>query len=412
MMTATLRRGACPSLSAPMETGDGLLVRLNPRHGSLAPGQLAGIAEAARRHGNGLVEITARGSLQIRGLGEASAGSFAGDIAALGIAAGEGPEIRTGPLAGRDASETCDPRPLAEALRDAIAGRGLAGCLAPKVSVVVDGGGALGLSGIAADVRLQAVVTEKAPRWLVCVGGSASTASVLGQGDAEVAGEAAADLLGALAERGPTARGRDLGAETTARLSRRLDPVARPAGVASMVPVGTFRLHDGRLARGFALAFGQIEAEELAIFSRAMNDAFELRLAPGRGLLALGLSEKDGDRLSDVAAGHGLVVRPDDPRLRIVTCAGAPACASAHLPTKAIARAVADEHAGLLARLPVLHVSGCAKQCAKPSGPSLTVVGTRTGAETESGGTHTDDEICRTLLRLAGSGTLQRRRSG
>ena len=35
-----LRRGACPSLSAPMVTGDGLLVRLIPRDGALQPEQL------------------------------------------------------------------------------------------------------------------------------------------------------------------------------------------------------------------------------------------------------------------------------------------------------------------------------------------------------------------------------------
>ena len=29
-MNAPLRRGACPALAAPMQTGDGLLVRLNP----------------------------------------------------------------------------------------------------------------------------------------------------------------------------------------------------------------------------------------------------------------------------------------------------------------------------------------------------------------------------------------------
>ena len=29
-MNAPLPRGACPTLAAPMQTGDGLLVRLNP----------------------------------------------------------------------------------------------------------------------------------------------------------------------------------------------------------------------------------------------------------------------------------------------------------------------------------------------------------------------------------------------
>jgi len=37
---ATMRRGACPALSAPMQTGDGLLVRLNLAEGGMTPGEL------------------------------------------------------------------------------------------------------------------------------------------------------------------------------------------------------------------------------------------------------------------------------------------------------------------------------------------------------------------------------------
>ena len=49
------RRGACPALSAPMKTGDGLLVRLNPVAGGLSPAQLIGLCEAAEAYGNGVV---------------------------------------------------------------------------------------------------------------------------------------------------------------------------------------------------------------------------------------------------------------------------------------------------------------------------------------------------------------------
>lgn len=72
-MNAVARRGACPALSAPMSTGDGLLVRLNPTASGLSPKTLMGLCESALRHGNGIVEITARGSFQIRGLTPTSA---------------------------------------------------------------------------------------------------------------------------------------------------------------------------------------------------------------------------------------------------------------------------------------------------------------------------------------------------
>jgi precorrin-3B synthase len=88
-MTATAvprRRGACPGLSTPMQTGDGLLVRLLPT-GTIPLAAFAALCGEARMHGNGVIEITSRGSIQVRGLSGASAPQFADTIAALDIAA-------------------------------------------------------------------------------------------------------------------------------------------------------------------------------------------------------------------------------------------------------------------------------------------------------------------------------------
>ena len=63
-----LRRGWCPSTLRPMETGDGWLVRLHPPGTRLSPAQLRRIATLAAEHGNGLIEISARANLQIRGV--------------------------------------------------------------------------------------------------------------------------------------------------------------------------------------------------------------------------------------------------------------------------------------------------------------------------------------------------------
>jgi precorrin-3B synthase len=51
-----------------METGDGWLVRLHPPGAVLTPAQLIRIAGLAAQHGNGLIEISARANLQIRGV--------------------------------------------------------------------------------------------------------------------------------------------------------------------------------------------------------------------------------------------------------------------------------------------------------------------------------------------------------
>ena len=107
---AALRRGACPTLAAPMPTGDGWLARLALADG-LTPAQLAGLAAAAARLGNGLVEVTARGSLQVRGLTPASAAELAAALDELGIAVADGLPVVTGPLAGLDPAR--DRRPAA-----------------------------------------------------------------------------------------------------------------------------------------------------------------------------------------------------------------------------------------------------------------------------------------------------------
>ena len=131
------RRGACPGLSAPMPTGDGLLVRLAPV-GTISPSAFAALCAAARTHGNGIIEITSRGSVQVRGLNAASAPRFAARVAALGVAAEDGIPILCNPLAGLDDTELFDITPLAADLRGALAQKSMAGKLSAKISVALD----------------------------------------------------------------------------------------------------------------------------------------------------------------------------------------------------------------------------------------------------------------------------------
>ena len=88
-VSAAMRRGACPTLAAPMLTGDGWLVRLAPAAG-LTAAQAAGLAAAAGRLGNGRIEVTGRGSVQVRGLTPETAGELGRVVEALGIAVRDG----------------------------------------------------------------------------------------------------------------------------------------------------------------------------------------------------------------------------------------------------------------------------------------------------------------------------------
>lgn len=246
----TMRRGACPTLSAPMKTGDGLLARIAPAHGALTPQKLAGIAKAAGRHGNGILEVTARGKLQIRGLTAESAPLFATEINALDLGPVEGFAVETGSLA---------PLPrLAQRIDAHVAAHGLGPCLAPKVSVTVDCGGALHLDAISADIKL---IMADDGQWLIGVGGNGATAHWLGSGDEQAVGAVALTVLDLLAQTG--GRARDFTQAQKDALRMGLDPSAEYPARADSAPVGRFALEGGESALGIALPFSQISAEAL-----------------------------------------------------------------------------------------------------------------------------------------------------
>ena len=83
-MSAFVVKGWCPSALRPMLSGDGLVVRLRPRGGRLSSAQAAGIAELSARHGNGLIDLTGRANLQIRGVREESHEPLSRDSIASG----------------------------------------------------------------------------------------------------------------------------------------------------------------------------------------------------------------------------------------------------------------------------------------------------------------------------------------
>ncbi len=384
----SLHRGACPGLSAPMPTGDGLLVRLLPT-GTISLDAFRTLCAAAQEHGNGVIEITARGSIQIRGLTAASAIRFAAIVAESGIAAADGPPVLSSPLAGLDADETLDASTLAGALRQALAKTSLPPRLAPKLSVVVDGGGALNLDHLSADVRLSAESGDGEPAIRIGVAGNRTSALTLGTVALDRAIEVALLLLDVICRSGHGARARDIvaadgGAEFRTTIADFLMPGRTPAAHAARKsddPVGDHALRDGIFARGFGLAFGHADATALADLAAAAASAGAtgVRAAPGRALLIIGLTREAAATLAAAAEAKGFVVRADDPRRFVFACAGAPICSSAHIAARTLAPRLTETLAPRLGAKFDLHISGCAKGCAHPQAAALTIVGTDEG---------------------------------
>ncbi|HEY9216055.1 MAG TPA: precorrin-3B synthase, partial [Ancylobacter sp.] len=332
----------------------------------MTPRQLAGLAGLARDLGNGVVEVTARGKLQIRGLTSSSAPRLAEGVDALGIEVRQGFPVEISALAGLDPQALCDPRALADAISHGAAR--LMGRLAPKVSVVVDGGGALHLGALAADIAVTA-------------GGSITLA---GAPFARVAeGEAAATviaLLEILAARGNAARMSELVSEQgveTLRAVLGLQSFDNASECPPAEPLGVHPLSDGTVALGIGLTFGQSEAGALETLARIAEalDVAHVEPAAGRALLLVGLAPASAAELRVEASTLGFITDPADPRRLVSACPGAPSCGSGRMETRVLAAEIAT-----LAKGRSVHVSGCAKGCAHPGPAALTIVGLDEGA--------------------------------
>ena len=175
-----MKRGWCPGLHAPMESGDGLLVRVKPPGCRLGVGEARALAAAAGRWGNGALELTQRGNVQARGFSAAGAERFAEAMVAAGL--GFTPEVEVRrmvmgpPLLGVDPGVAAGAEAVVEALERAFAGDARLGGLPGKFAVQVDAGGVLGGRAAAASL----VVWTDGAAWGVRAGSRGDARGVAG----------------------------------------------------------------------------------------------------------------------------------------------------------------------------------------------------------------------------------------
>jgi precorrin-3B synthase len=381
-------KGWCPGALTPMQSGDGLIVRVRPRCGMLTPDELAALAEAAQRFGNGHIDLTRRANLQIRGVSEETLPGLHGVIARLGLLdpTPEGEAVRNlmiSPLAGIDPAEVLDIRGIARELALMLTSEQAFWALPSKFGFIIDGSGTLTLADERADIRLVAIRVGANPAVAIGIDtqiGIDWLGSVVPVAAATTAMETARAFLDATPS-GARQRMRDLSAEGLASMRSsmrsRLNPLTlEPKKGPSHRRVGLLDLGSGRFAVGVAAPFGRIETGQLEKLAGALA-AFgvkEIRLSPWRILYAEVPHASAGQAILDAAVGYGLIVDPNDPLLRVEACAGAPACRSTRLDTRGHARRLA----ALLPRFGfagTIHVSGCAKGCAKSAAADLVLVG-------------------------------------
>jgi precorrin-3B synthase len=371
-----------------MRTGDGLIVRVRPWCGTLTATELCVLADIAEQYGNSLIDLTRRANIQIRGLRDDGLPAVwarlrENNLIDPDIASESLRNIVASPLAGIDPIETVNIQRIASDLGCELSRQVQDLSLPGKFGFSVDGGGLLSLEGTRADIRLQAVASSAGARmaigverprsikWLclVPVEEACAVAIQIARAFIAVRGNDDSIRMRALTDEQIEAL-----ADAVATQSERLPPIARrPEN--EVKPLGII-LHDQKpIAFGVAMPFGRIEAPALRMLGqRAMHLGItEFRLSPWRSFYMPVTSRKVAQTLADMAAELGFITSSSDPLLAIDACPGAPACRSAHLDTRAVAFQLASQirKNGFAS----VHVSGCAKGCARSEVADVVIVG-------------------------------------
>jgi precorrin-3B synthase len=331
-----------------MQSGDGWLVRIRPPGGRLTAKQASGIAQASLAYGNGVIDLSSRANVQLRGIRDGTQGALVDDLRAQGLV-----DESVAAEAARNIVVTPFKEACAQGTASLLAQKlAHAPTLPGKFGFAVDIGPAPVLAAVPADIRLERDAAgglivrpdghqfgKLATPYTVVTEALALAAWFLQSG-------------GAPDGRGRMATHLAQGAVLPAGFDR--------APAAALAPPLPGRLEQGWLV-GFG--FGQMRAETLAALVATQR---AVRVTPWRMLIVEGLAV-----LPDLP---GLITDPGDPLLRVTACTGAPGCPQAHGPTRDLARALAPQvgrgH---------LHVSGCTKGCAHPQAAPVTLVATPQG---------------------------------
>jgi precorrin-3B synthase len=382
------RKGWCPGALKPMETGDGLLARVRPPRGRLSLDQAAALADAAMACGNGAIGLSARANLHLRGLSDSTLPDLHARLKDAELIDAD-PEVErlrnivASPLEDIDPEALLDLGPSVAALEKRLTEDKDLRQLPAKFSFVLDAQGRLPLGDVDADVRFEASCNGAIAVYLAGEDALAARCAPAEAGDVAAqlglaffalagAGESAPRRMRALVER--------TGASVVFAKARcETKPGARSRRRASLRDILGAREFGEGVVVGAAAPFGEIEAVRFkALIEDARTlGASGLRLTPWRAFLVVGLEPHSAESLVHSATELGFIVDAGDPRLRIAACPGAPACMHGY-------RSVRDDATRWAALLPkedgvVLHVSGCAKGCAKPTATAVTFTATATG---------------------------------
>ncbi|MGW2115456.1 precorrin-3B synthase [Streptomyces zhihengii] len=413
------RGDACPGALRLHTADDGALARVRVPAGLLDARQAYALADAAERLGDGALDITSRGNLQLRGLDPVCAGELAELLDAADLLPAPAHErirnVVASPLSGLDGRGHLDVRPLVRELDTLLCAGARATALSGRFLFALDDGRG-DMAELAADVMLLAEAGDGAPGAPVTGGAGAPGGPgapgrprvrvVAGEARVRVRPEDAARMLLLAAEAFLDAadasgarpwRVRELPPEhalSTRDLLRRAaaadlpaepapEPPAAPEGTGPAEPPAPEPPAPGAHARDGAdaavcagVVLGRMSAAQVRSLARVAerHGTGELRVTPWRSVVLPGVAAAHLPELAAV----GLVTGAGSPWHGVSACTGRPGCGKALADVRADATALAAAGAG---GTPV-HWSGCGRRCGHPHGAHVDLVATGEGRYT------------------------------
>lgn len=431
------RRGdACPGALRLHAADDGRLARLRLPAGLLTPRQAEVLATAAERLGDGALDITSRGNVQLRGLAENCGAELAELLHGAGLLPSEEHErvrnVVASPLSGLDGLSLGDVQlwareldallcasPAATALSGRFLfalddGRGDVAGLGADVTLLARPGGTAtvrmgtseyGLSVRAADAPRAALLAAETFLTVAEAGGpgawrvrelpdgqgldTAVASRLAGAGITTVTAVTTATAATAATATAANAARRE-SAETRGTQQPPLGLVPSPDGTVSLsvhaplgrLSVAQWRMLCAREADGRG-GTGSGDGGDRTDSAAPTQEGPALRLTPWRGVIVPGLSPATAHDLLVRLRTAGLITTADSPWHGVGACAGRPGCAKALSDVRADAAAAVRADATASATpgggpLPV-HWSGCARRCGRPQSAHVDVVATGEG---------------------------------
>jgi precorrin-3B synthase len=356
---------ACPGALQVHQAADGALVRVRLPGGVISAAALETLAHLAVDHGGGTLELTSRGSLQIRGITEP--GPVAETLADAGLLPSPTHErvrnIVSSPLSGRNGG-LADVRGWVTDLDRALQAEAALAALPGRFWFSIDDGRG-DVSGLHADVGVQ-----------VGAGGTALLLAGLDTGVRLPADDTVSTMV-EIARRFQAVRGKRWRLTELDDPRELLDGFAIDAPAAGQLyrhgtgrpPVGwipqTANPMPDRVALGAAVPLGVLPART-AEFLAAIEAP--IVVTPWRSILVCDLTEDVADASLRVLAPQGLVFDENSPWLTVSACAGSPGCERSMSDVRADAAQALDpaihEHR---------HFVGCERACGSPQDAQVLV---------------------------------------